>query len=439
MNFKEHIHQEDGSREAFEQIFQEMDRDEHREITFYQFRDYVQKHISRAERKRRNDANDALPSTEVHQHVLHDAVTSDGTQMLLSDSKKSQRLPAKPKSNPTIPHSSALLSNPRLNGKEYDDDVSTNANAEHAFPKASKQAISSNSIRAQMSPEDRTATNQVEIASLRAQLSELSNSFHSLRDSRGAATTTPVAAPKDKETNPFDVRGTAAVSIEKADPKGGKESDLLKHLNSRLTAVESTVQACQAELRASKLQTKSPSQDVVTDLDNADTLARTNTAAQAEPNRNSQGLTMSSLTVSERDGSTTSNSVLPNEKLYSRIQVLEENMRVATTERNMAVTMLKELAGRVSGAVDLVNESIASKMESIERGENIEARLQALENRMDQQAESFAEKVFSVENTIANVANRLQILEEAIIKEQESTLRQLEQLVSIQPRKGHLR
>ena len=72
--------------------------------------------------------------------------------------------------------------------------------------------------------------------------------------------------------------------------------------------------------------------------------------------------------------------------------------------------MLKELAGRVSGAVDLVNESIASKMEVVQHGENIEARLQALENRMDQQAETFTEKFLQVENTIITMTNRLQYL-----------------------------
>ena len=82
------------------------------------------------------------------------------------------------------------------------------------------------------------------------------------------------------------------------------------------------------------------------------------------------------------------------DKLYARIQVLEEGMRVATMERNMAMTMLKELAGRVSGAVDLVNDTITSKLESAGYGEEIEARLVALEKQTRVHREEY------IENTI---------------------------------------
>ena len=41
------------------------------------------------------------------------------------------------------------------------------------------------------------------------------------------------------------------------------------------------------------------------------------------------------------------------------------------------------------------------------------------------------------ENTVAKLTNRLRVIEELIIKEQESTLRQLEQLIQIQQNRGN--
>ena len=93
--------------------------------------------------------------------------------------------------------------------------------------------------------------------------------------------------------------------------------------------------------------------------------------------------------------------------------------------------------GRVSGAVNLVNETITSKMETVRYGEEFEARLQALEVQIEVQREGHVESAIRVEDTIVAMSNRLQILEEAIIKEQESTLQQLEQLIKISPSTHH--
>jgi hypothetical protein len=95
---------------------------------------------------------------------------------------------------------------------------------------------------------------------------------------------------------------------------------------------------------------------------------------------------------------------LAHTKLYSRIQILEEHARIASEERSAANTMLKELAGRVESAIRLVTDS--------------------MKNTANQQ--NMYQKVTKIEN-------RLSILEQSVIKEQENTLRSLELLIKFKP------
>ena len=57
----------------------------------------------------------------------------------------------------------------------------------------------------------------------------------------------------------------------------------------------------------------------------------------------------------------------------------------------------------------------------------------ALEKQTRVHREEYIENTIRFDDTIVMMSNRLQILEEAIIKEQENTLRQLEELMKIQP------
>ena len=90
---------------------------------------------------------------------------------------------------------------------------------------------------------------------------------------------------------------------------------------------------------------------------------------------------------------------LAQTKLYSRIQMLEEQARIASEERAASNMMLKELAGRVDAAIRLVTDSIKASGST------------------------------RLENRVAKLENRLKIMETSIIKEQENTLRSLELLL----------
>jgi hypothetical protein len=93
---------------------------------------------------------------------------------------------------------------------------------------------------------------------------------------------------------------------------------------------------------------------------------------------------------------------LAQTKLYSRIQILEEHARVASEERAAANTMIKEMAGRVETAIQLVTDSI-KKSSSRQH----------------------------INQRVTKIENRLSILETSIIKEQETTLQSLELLLSL--------
>ena len=121
---------------------------------------------------------------------------------------------------------------------------------------------------------------------------------------------------------------------------------------SRLAAVEEAVRRNEYNVRAS--QAHAPS---VPEENAGNTSGTISPKVQAAENSADSGLgagdksrlSMSSLSVS-RDQVQEGTAAALTDKLYARIQVLEEGMRVATMERNMAMTMLKELAGRVSGS-----------------------------------------------------------------------------------------
>ena len=409
-----HIHQEDGTRVAFERIFQEMDRDEHREITLAQFREYAHKHISRAERKQRNARSDA----QTH---------ARGTEERRGGAENGGRQPLNMASTiGRVEDGSATASpQPSLPAQAYNISRAPpgggSAGAAAISPQRIQPLLSSAQIRAHMSPEDRTVANQVEIANLRAQLSDISNSFHRLRESsRGSRDVSEQATSQ------------RALNISAAAPSSSSA------LESRLLAVEEAMRRNNAHLQASQVARAQY------DVNN-----KNNTAASRAGDEVGR-LTMSSLSVPGAGearhqggnkngggggggGGDDGGPAVLTDKLYVRIQMLEEGMRVATTERNLAVTMLKELAGRVSGAVDLVNETITSKMETVAYGEELEARLRALEVQTEVQREDNVESAMRIDDTIVAMSNRLQILEEAIIKEQESTLQQLEQLIKISP------
>ena len=111
-----------------------------------------------------------------------------------------------------------------------------------------------------------------------------------------------------------------AVEPEKAKLQYRSEPSFLNHLNARLTAVEKTMQTYQSELRASKIHTESQSEHANANLPPADTTAGAHTARSE-----SERLTLSSLSLPDKDGSTTSD--FPNEKLY---RPEDENFGVAT-------------------------------------------------------------------------------------------------------------
>ena len=91
---------------------------------------------------------------------------------------------------------------------------------------------------------------------------------------------------------------------------------------------------------------------------------------------------------------------LAQTKLYSRIQILEEQSRSASEDRTAQNNMIKELAGRVDAAIRLVTDSIKASSSSMR-----------------------------MENRVTKLENRLKIMETSIIKEQENTLRSLELLL----------
>ena len=91
---------------------------------------------------------------------------------------------------------------------------------------------------------------------------------------------------------------------------------------------------------------------------------------------------------------------LAQTKLYSRIQILEEQARSASEDRTAQNNMIKELAGRVDAAIRLVTDSIKASSSSMR-----------------------------MENRVTKLENRLKIMETSIIKEQENTLRSLELLL----------